>query len=175
MSNAAPDCAGAMPGVAVAAFTPRACAVLAFDFGERYIGVAIGDTDTGLANPLAMIDAEANAERFARIDAIIREWRPALLVVGLPLTLAGAEHDMTRRARRFARQLEGRFSLPVEFADERLSSVEAEAVLRSRGRGGRQHKNASHALAAQIILQDYLDEHRGESLDVMRASRGATT
>lgn len=161
VSNAAPHCASALRGPAAAAVTPSASAILAFDFGERYIGVAIGDSDTGLANPLAMIDAEANAERFARIDALIREWRPALLVVGLPLALDGAEHDMTRRARRFARQLEGRFSLPVEFADERLSSVEAEAVLRSRGRGSRQHKHDSHALAAQIILQDYLDEHRG--------------
>jgi len=162
-----------MPAAATV-FLPKSAALLAFDFGERYIGVAVGDRDTGLANPLAMIDAEANAERFARIDTIVREWRPALLVVGLPLAMDGTEHDMTRRARRFARQLQGRFGLPVEFADERLSSVEAQAVLRSRGRGGRQHKNDSHALAAQIILQDYLDEHRGQSLNVMREMRGAT-
>jgi len=70
----------------------------------------------------------------------------------------GSEHDMTRRARRFARQLQARFRLPVDLADERLSSVTAEAQLRETGRGGREHKNAAHELAATIILQSYLDE-----------------
>jgi len=131
-------------------------ALLAFDFGEKHIGIAVGDTGTGLAHALEHIAAEANAERFARIEALIAEWRPARLVVGLPLSMDGTEHDMTRRARRFARQLEGRFGLPVDFADERLSSAAAEDLLRERGRGGREHKHESHALAAQIILQDYL-------------------
>lgn len=134
-----------------------ATGVLGFDFGERYIGVAVGDTDSGLAHALEFIDAEANDERFGRIAALIAEWRPARLVVGLPLSMDGAEHDMTRRARRFARQLEGRFGLPVALCDERLSSAEAEAQLRGRGRGGRAHKHESHALAAQIVLQAWLD------------------
>ena len=135
---------------------PSSSALLAFDFGEKYIGIAVGDAETGLAHALEHIAAEANAERFARIEALIAEWRPARLIVGLPLSMDGTEHDMTRRARRFARQLEGRFGLPVDFADERLSSAEAEDLLRERGRGGREHKHESHALAAQIILQDYL-------------------
>jgi putative Holliday junction resolvase len=132
--------------------------LLAFDFGTRYVGIAVGDSETRTAHPLAMIDAEANAVRFARIQALVQEWRPARLVVGLPLTLAGAECDMTRRARRFARQLEARFALPVELVDERLSSASAEEKLTSAGRGGRAHKHESHALAAQIILQGFLDE-----------------
>lgn len=136
---------------------PPSSALLAFDFGEKHIGIAVGDAETGLAHALEHIAAEANAERFARIEALIAEWRPMRLIVGLPLSMDGSEHDMTRRARRFARQLEGRFGLPVDFADERLSSAAAEDLLRERGRGGREHKHESHALAAQIILQDYLD------------------
>ena len=132
--------------------------VLAFDFGERYIGIAVGDTQTAMAHPLDMIDAEANAERFARIAELITEWHPARLVVGLPLSEDGSEHDLTRRARRFANQLKGRFGLEVDLADERFSSTAAEEALQDMGRGGQRHKNNTHALAAQFILQGYFDE-----------------
>jgi putative Holliday junction resolvase len=132
--------------------------LLAFDFGTRFVGIAVGDTETKSAHPLEMIDAEANAVRFARIQSLVEEWRPAGLVVGLPLSTDGSENDMTRRARRFAKQLEGRFRLPVEMVDERLSSASAEESLTSMGRGGRDNKHNSHALAAQIILQDYLNK-----------------
>ena len=132
--------------------------ILAFDFGSRWIGVAVGDTETRLASPLGMFEAESPSRRMAEIEALLREWRPERLLVGLPLAMDGAEHGMTRRARRFARQLEARFRLPVEFADERLSSVAAESTLRETGRGARKHKQSVHALAAKIILQSYLDE-----------------
>jgi putative pre-16S rRNA nuclease len=132
--------------------------ILAFDFGVRWIGVAVGDTETRLANPLGMFEAASGARCMAEVETLVGEWRPERLVVGLPLAMDGSEHDMTRRARRFARQLQARFHLPVDLADERLSSVTAEAQLRETGRGGREHKNAAHALAAQIILQSYLDE-----------------
>jgi putative Holliday junction resolvase len=132
--------------------------VLAFDFGARWIGVAVGDTETRLAYPLGMFEAESRARRIAEVETLVREWRPERLLVGLPLALDGGEHDMTRRARRFARQLESRFRLPVELADERLSSAAAEATLRETGRGGPRHKHEAHALAAQVILQSYLDE-----------------
>jgi putative Holliday junction resolvase len=132
--------------------------ILAFDFGARWIGVAVGDTETRLASPLGMFEATSGSRCMAEVETLVREWRPERLLVGLPLAMDGSEHDMTRRARRFARQLEGRFRLPVAFADERLSSVAAEAQLRETGRGGRKHKNAAHALAAKIILQSYLDE-----------------
>ena len=137
--------------------------MLAFDFGEKYIGVAVGDRETGLAHPLALIEGEANALRFGRIEALIAEWRPGILAVGLPLSMDGSEHEQTRRARRFARQLEGRFAMAVVLVDERLSSAAAEESLRSMGRGGRAHKHDSHALAAQIILQGYLDERARDS------------
>jgi putative Holliday junction resolvase len=122
------------------------------------VGVAVGDTETRLATPLGMFEAESRSRRMAEIEALLREWRPERLLVGLPLSLDGREHDMTRRARRFARQLEARFRLPVEFADERLSSAAAESTLRETGRGARRHKEGVHALAAKIILQGYLDE-----------------
>jgi len=134
--------------------------IMAFDFGERYVGVAVGESLLGVAHPLDVIDAEANEPRFAAIGALIAEWSPALLVVGLPLAIDGSERDMTRRARRFGRQLEGRFHLPVTFIDERLSSAEADAMLRAQGRSGRADKNLNHPVAAQVILQAYFDEHR---------------
>jgi putative Holliday junction resolvase len=132
--------------------------ILAFDFGARWIGVAVGDTETRLANPLGMFEAESRARRIAEVESLVREWRPDRLLVGLPLAMDGTEHDMTRRARRFARQLESRFRLPVDFADERLSSAVAEATLRETRRGGSRHKHEAHALAAQVILQGYFDE-----------------
>ena len=131
--------------------------ILAFDFGARWIGVAVGDTETRLASPLGMFEAESRIGRIAEVETLVREWTPERLLVGLPLAMDGGEHDMTRRARRFARQLEARFRLPVELADERLSSVAAEATLRETGRGGRRHKHLAHALAAKIILQAYLE------------------
>jgi putative holliday junction resolvase len=132
--------------------------ILAFDFGERYVGVAVGDTETRLASPLGMFVAAGDARRLAEVDTLVREWRPDRLLVGLPLAMDGAEHVMTRRARRFARRLEARFRLPVELADERLSSTAAEATLRESGRGGRRHEHEAQGLAAQVILQSYLDE-----------------
>jgi putative Holliday junction resolvase len=131
--------------------------ILAFDFGARWIGVAVGDTETRLASPLGMFEAESRIGRIAEVETLVREWTPERLLVGLPLAMDGGEHDMTRRARRFARQLEARFRLPVELADERLSSVAAEATLRETGHGGRRHKHLAHALAAKIILQAYLE------------------
>ena len=147
-----------MSEAAVAPFKVSGHTILAFDFGTRWVGVAVGDTETRLANPLGMFEASNGQRSMAEIEALVREWQPQRLLVGLPLAQDGSEHDMTRRARRFARQLEARFRLPVEFADERLSSAAAEATLRETGRGGRRHKHAAHALAAQVILQSHLNE-----------------
>jgi putative Holliday junction resolvase len=132
--------------------------ILAFDFGERWIGVAVGDTETRIASPVGMFEAESAPRRLAEVEALLREWRPGRLLVGLPLAMDGGEHEMTRRARRFARQLEARFRLPVDLADERLSSASARETLRDAGKGGREHKRDVHALAAKIILQSYLDD-----------------
>ena len=131
--------------------------LLAFDFGVKRIGVAIGDTLLGKAQALTTITAEDNATRFATIGELIGEWQPLQLVVGLPRTLDGGEHEMTARCQRFAHQLKGRFGLPVALVDERLSSAEAELRLSEAGVNWRARKQQLDALAAQIILQDYLD------------------
>lgn len=131
--------------------------VLAFDFGLKRIGVAVGETLLKRANALATIEAEANDARFAAIARLIDEWKPARLVVGLPLSLDGAEHEMTARCRRFANQLHGRFGLPVALTDERLTSAAAESELREAGLDWKTRKGRVDALAAQHILQDYFD------------------
>jgi putative Holliday junction resolvase len=123
--------------------------VFGFDFGIKRIGIAMGNTLTGQAQPLTVIAAIDNATRFDKIAALIAEWQPARLVVGEPRHPDGAEHDMTLRCRRFANQLHGRFSLPVELVDERYSS----AVIQAR-RG-----EVIDAEAASIILQQYFDDH----------------
>ena len=132
--------------------------VLAFDFGEKYTGVAIGETSVRLAHPLGLIAAEGNAARMDETAGLIAEWKPGFLVVGLPLSMDGTEHALTRRCRRFARQLEARFRLPVKLVDERLSSAVAQGLLRAAGKGGRKHKLRTHQVSAQIILQSYFDD-----------------
>ncbi len=132
--------------------------VLAFDFGEKFTGVAVGESTLGLAHPLALITAESKAARMGEIAALVAEWKPEFLVVGLPFSMDGGEHDLTRRCRRFARQLESRFNLPIRLVDERLSSAAAEEALRASGKGGRKHKLHAHQVSAQIILQSYFDD-----------------
>ncbi|WP_159701412.1 Holliday junction resolvase RuvX [Massilia sp. 9I] len=123
--------------------------VFGFDFGVKRIGIAMGNTLTGQAQPLTVIKAIDNATRFQVIGDLINEWKPARLIVGEPFHPDGAEHDMTLRSRRFANQLHGRFSLPVELVDERYSSV---VIPQKRG-------EIIDAKAAAIILQQYFDSH----------------
>jgi putative Holliday junction resolvase len=131
--------------------------LLAFDFGARRIGVAVGTTRLRTARPLTTIDTERNDQRFTAIAALIEEWQPDRLVVGVPLHADGTEHGMTARARRFAHQLEGRYRLPVVQVDERHTTELARSTLQAEGRGGREHRALRDAVAAQIILQAYLD------------------
>ncbi len=131
--------------------------VLAFDFGTRRIGVAVGNALLRVARPLTTIADEANAARFAAVAALIGEWQPGLLVVGRPLHADGAEHAMTARAERFARQLEGRFGLRVARVDERFTSVGAEDALAAAGVRAGARKAARDEVAAQLILQSWFD------------------
>jgi putative Holliday junction resolvase len=134
---------------------------MAFDFGTRRIGVAVGEMMLGIARPLTTISAEANEARFAAIGKLIAEWQPGTLLVGLPLSLDGEATEMTDRCRRFARQLEGRYRLPVVLVDERLSSASADERLREQGHDWRQRKASVDAEAAAIILQSHFDQsHR---------------
>jgi len=123
--------------------------IFAFDFGVKRIGVAMGNTMIRQAEPVKVISAIDNATRFADIGALLEEWKPARLVVGLPMHPDGAEHEMTARARKFANQLHGRFSLPVELVDERYSSA---VISAKRG-------ELIDDRAAAIILQQYFDTH----------------
>ena len=128
--------------------------LLAFDYGLKRTGVATGQRLLGQARPLRSIADEGDA-RFAPIAALIAEWRPDALVVGVPRHPDGAEHENTRRARRFARQLQGRFGLPVFEVDERYSTVEVE----SGGHGGHGGRPRDvDAAAAALILEQYFRE-----------------
>ncbi|MGB6006572.1 Holliday junction resolvase RuvX [Castellaniella sp.] len=127
--------------------------LLAFDFGLKKIGVAVGNTLTAQARPLCILTAATRDQRFARIQALLDEWQPDRVVVGLPLTLAGDEQQASRHSRRFAHQLEGRFRLRVELVDERGSSLEAQHILGSN--------DPDDAMAAAVILQRYLDQQSG--------------
>jgi putative holliday junction resolvase len=136
----------------------RAGTILAFDFGTRRIGVAVGETTLGLAHPLATIDADSDDERLAAIAALVREWQPTLLVVGLPMHADGTPHAMTARAQKFARWLKARFRLAVDLVDERYTTEAATTALADAGVGERRHKPLRDQIAAQIILQAYLDQ-----------------
>lgn len=131
--------------------------VLAFDYGEKRIGVAVGETMLKLAHPLTTIESSENAIKFAQIAALIQEWKPELLIVGLPAYLDGETHLMTQLSKKFAQRLEGRFNLPVMMVDERLSSAEAAQSLKAQGITGMQQKAMIDQVAAQTILQSYFD------------------
>ncbi len=118
--------------------------ILAFDYGEKRIGVAVGNTVTKTAEALKIIQQKNQDERWKAIEQVIQEWQADLLVVGLPTHPDGAPHEMTQKAKRFGNQLKGRFQKEVVWVDERYTSAAVE--------GG------NDALAAQIILQQYLQE-----------------
>lgn len=136
--------------------------VMAFDFGEKRIGVAIGETMLGEARALATIAESAADRRFAAIGKLVAEWRPQRLVVGLPRHLDDAEHEFAARCERFARQLAGRYHLPVELADERYSSAIAESMI-GQGHAWRKHKARLDAEAAAVILQAWFNQRHAIS------------
>jgi putative holliday junction resolvase len=136
--------------------------LLAFDYGRRRIGVAVGNTLTRQARALVTLEADAAGPDWARIAALIDEWRPARLVVGVPYNDAAPGAAIAAEAQRFARRLHGRFGLPVDTVDERLSSAEAHDRLREDRRAGRRGpiaKKDIDSAAAAVILQDWLDRH----------------
>ena len=118
--------------------------ILAFDFGEKRIGVAVGNTITKTAEALKIIQEKNQDEKFKAIETLIQEWQPQLLVVGLPTHPDGTEHEMPLKAKRFGDQLHGRFQKEVVWVDERYTSVSVQ--------------DGNDALAAQLILQQYLDQ-----------------
>ncbi len=136
--------------------------VLAFDFGLQRIGVAVGEPEVGTAHALPPVAAQSSPGRLTAIAKLVSEWNPARLVVGRPLGEDGAPHEMTRRAERFARQLNGRFALPVALVDERYSTVEVESRIRAAyGRRRLAELSLGKMLdsqAAQLVLEQYFSE-----------------
>ena len=121
--------------------------VLAFDFGTRRVGVAVGNSLTGGARALEVIDEEAADRRFGRIGHLIAEWGPQRLVVGRPTLEDGTPGPTTAKAERFARQLHGRFGLPVATVDERFSSLEAQSIV---------GRNAADDAEAAVAVQEWI-------------------
>lgn len=138
--------------------------ILAFDYSERRVGVAVGQSLTGTAEPLTVVESLASGPDWGRLEAIVREWQPDLFVVGLPLNMDGTRQHTTEAAEKFGRSLSGRFGRPVEWMDERLSTREAQARSRALesgenrqgGRRGRQRGAPDDDLAAQVILEGWL-------------------
>jgi putative Holliday junction resolvase len=132
--------------------------LLAFDFGTRRIGIAMGNTLLRRAYPLTTINEEKTGARFAAIAALLKEWQPSALVVGLPSNDDGTPHQLTALCRRFANRLKGRFNLPTILLDERYTSLAASAQLNEEGIHGMKQKTLIDQYAAQQILQAYFDE-----------------
>lgn len=141
--------------MATAKPAPGERTLLGFDYGAKRIGVAVGQELTGTATPLQIL----RGADWEEITRLIRSWQPDALVVGLPLDMQGAENEMTRAARRFGDRLHGRYNLPVYLVDERLSSVEAEHIAAASTKAS-QRTQAIDAIAAQLILQTWLEQQR---------------
>lgn len=135
--------------------TGPAGTLLGFDFGDKRIGVAVGQSVTGTARALITLNSHCSRPDWEAISALIAQWQPAALVVGLPLNVDGSEQPMSARARRFRNQLNGRYNLPVYLVDERYTSMEAEHQLK----GQRSSGAAVDRVAAALILQAWLDEN----------------
>ena len=131
--------------------------VMGFDFGEKRIGVATGQTITCSANPLSTLSSINNKPDWSAIEALIQQWQPDALIVGLPYYLDGQQSEMTKRAEKFSRQLEGRFHLPVYTHNEALSSFEAEQFLLSKKK--QHNKQDIDKIAAAIIVQSWLEQN----------------
>jgi putative pre-16S rRNA nuclease len=147
-----------MPKVSLAA--AHAKTVLAFDFGEKRIGIAVGDLETGLAHPLQTLHSKDSAGIDTTIGKLIREWRPERLIVGMPGHMdRSGKHPLAARCEAFGSQLAAQSGLSVEFVDERLTSWSADSALSEAGVRGRRRRDVLDAVAAQHILQAWLDRH----------------
>ena len=138
---------------------------MAFDFGLRQIGVAIGNCLLGTTQPLRVLKAKEGAPDWRAVEDLVNEWRPDLLLVGDPLNMDGSASELCQRARKFSRRLHGRLGLPVEMIDERLSSFEAKQNSREQGHRGNFKEQPIDSYAAELILQTWLSERAGSPPD----------
>lgn len=131
---------------------------IAFDYGIKSIGVAVGQKITGTASPLAALKAIDGIPNWHTIEAVFNEWQPDNLLVGLPLNMDGSEQDITQRARKFANRLHGRFGLAVHTHDERLSTVDAKARLFELGGFKKLTKEKVDSVSACLIYESWVIE-----------------
>ncbi|MBS9433673.1 Holliday junction resolvase RuvX [Photorhabdus hainanensis] len=133
--------------------------IMAFDFGTRSIGAAIGQEITGTARALTSFKATDGIPNWQQIEKLLKEWQPDLVIVGLPLNMDGTEQLVTVQARKFANRLHGRFGVQVQLQDERLTTVEARAHLFDRGGYKALSKGKVDATSAVIILESWFEQH----------------
>ena len=133
--------------------------ILAFDFGLRQFGVAVGNRALETSQPLPLLRARDGVPDWGAVASLIAEWQPELLVIGDPLNMDGSVSELARRARRFARRLQGRFGIDVQMADERLSSFEAKQQQRERGHRGDYRAQPVDSFAAELILHTWLADN----------------
>ncbi|ABV35847.1 putative Holliday junction resolvase [Shewanella sediminis HAW-EB3] len=131
--------------------------VLGFDYGTKSIGVAIGQSLTGSANPLLSINAVDGIPKWEEIGMLIEEWKPDLVVVGLPLNMDGSEQEMTQRAKKFANRINGRFGVKIATQDERLTTADAKARLFEMGGYKALTKGQVDAMSAVLIIESYFE------------------
>ena len=131
--------------------------VIGFDFGKKYIGVAVGQEITGSATPLGSVRANDGIPHWDNINNYLKEWQPDYIVVGLPLNMDGSEQQLTLDAKKFGRRLIGKFGIPVEYQDERLTTADAKEQLFARGGYKNLKKDNIDAESAKLIIESYFE------------------
>ncbi len=133
--------------------------LLAFDYGTKNIGVAYGQTLTATAREVSPLKARDGVPDWDKVQALLKEWQPDLVLVGLPLNMDDSESELCTRARKFANRLNGRFGIPVELVDERLSTFAAKGEAAERGHHGNYGQAPIDSIAARLILESWLNSH----------------
>ncbi len=132
--------------------------IIGFDFGEKRIGVAIGNNISKSAQALITIESASSNQKFEAIQKIMDEWKPVSIVVGVPFNVDGSEHKVTNLCKKFAKQLEQKYALPIHLIDERYTSIEASYEIQDKKIDLKKKKLLIDQIAAKIILQSYLDQ-----------------
>lgn len=132
--------------------------VLGFDFGTKYIGVAVGQTVTRTANPLASLRARNGVPEWEEVTTLIQYWKPSVLMVGMPFALDGSEQNITYAVRRFVEDLRTRYELPIHTVDERYTTQEAKRYLFEHGGFRALDKSSIDGLSAKIIIESGLKD-----------------
>ncbi len=132
--------------------------VIGFDFGKKYIGVAVGQEMTGSATPLGSVKATDGIPHWDNLAKYLKEWQPDFIVVGLPLNMDGSEQQLTLDAKKFGNRIHGRFGIQVEFQDERLTTADAKEQLFARGGFKNLKKDNIDAESARLIIESYFEQ-----------------